>query len=422
MIQKRKIIPLIILFLIISIFFTTFIVIKPVKADVGPPDDINVWFSTDWQNADTDSMVSDVNTYMDIDIAFTTGDLVANSVYPSQWDYFHTNWDAITGTGTILYRNYTHGNHEDFYWVDKCGEAPWTHWPLEWVNRSRLTPPYDPSYGNFTLWLNNTKLGPNYTYVYGNVLFIVMGCDARREYGNCPDEVHSVEPWLDWCNQTIQNNQDYNIIILNHFDIETGTQDYYHGLLEQDDFYWIMDNYNVFAWIHGHTHYAPSVTVLHGTYHINAGKAPTSSVMFEFVDGSSTVDILQRNHVPHTWTETISGYDTLTLDYAFDSYYPGSGDEIYFISIDGSTNGTTTNDTTPTFAWSKVNNAIRYQLQIATDSGFSSIVVNLSDINENNYPSEYDDTGENVVFILPDANELSSYTTFYCRVRAGYLE
>ena len=388
----------------------------PVKADTGPPNDVNIMFTTDWQNAG--SPAADMNSGCDIDILFHLGDEVNAPWNQGEWDTFHSNWDSVTGTGTILYRNYLHGNHEGYYATLPCaGGGQWDGPDTPaWMNRSRLCPTYEAWMGNFYDYCNNTKIG-NYTYTYGNVLFIVLGTDFRDCLNG--QDVFSCMKWLDWCNETIQANQDMNIVILCHFGIETGTQDYYDGLWEQDEYYWIMDNYNVFAWIHGHTHRAPSVTNLHGTYHVNAGKGAgggDDSVMFYFVNGSSTVDIKQRNHDVHTWTDTISGFDTLTLDFAFDASWEREATTSQFISIDDGTNGTTIYNSTPTINWTVIADTSQYWLQIDNNADFSSPEINITDINQWNYPSNCDINATRVSFTLPNA--LTSYDKYYMRVKA----
>jgi len=89
-----------------------------------------------------------------------------------------------------------------------------------------------------------------------------------------------------------------------------------------------------------------------------------------------------------------------------------------FISIENSSNGTTISTSQPTFNWTKINNAGFYQLQIDNNIDFSSPEVNISNINEFEYPSEYWSNTTNVSFILPNENKLTSFGTFYCRVRA----
>ncbi|GAH46042.1 unnamed protein product, partial [marine sediment metagenome] len=94
-----------------------------------------------------------------------------------------------------------------------------------------------------------------------------------------------------------------------------------------------------------------------------------------------------------------------------------------FISINGRTNGTIIYDSTPTFNWTVVADTIQYWLQIDTEASFSSPwIVNLTDINEANYPSEYDENATRVSFTLPDANSLPNYfDVYYCRVCAKRL-
>jgi len=122
-------------------------------------------------------------------------------------------------------------------------------------------------------------------------------------------------------------------------------------------------------------------------------------------DGNLTVKAIRYN--------TGAILDTFTLNKTFSP----QASTPQFISIDGGSNGTTIYDSTPTFIWSNVTNAEYYQLQIATDSGFSNIVSNINNINEIVYPSEYSE-GTNVNFILPNSYALPSYNTYYCRVKA----
>ena len=95
-----------------------------------------------------------------------------------------------------------------------------------------------------------------------------------------------------------------------------------------------------------------------------------------------------------------------------------SNTEPSFISIDGGGNETSITSGNPTFIWNKVDEAVHYHLQIATDSGFSSLVVNLVNINEYNYPTYYSDSGTNISFTLPSADTLPTFGSYYCRVRA----
>ena len=89
-----------------------------------------------------------------------------------------------------------------------------------------------------------------------------------------------------------------------------------------------------------------------------------------------------------------------------------------FISIDGGTNGTVIYTSTPTFNWTTITGAVMYNLQVARDSAFTDLVVNLSDINEYEYPAYYNENATRVSFTLPNANALPSRREYFCRVRA----
>lgn len=89
-----------------------------------------------------------------------------------------------------------------------------------------------------------------------------------------------------------------------------------------------------------------------------------------------------------------------------------------FISIDDGINGTTVYNATPTFVWSKLVNAVQYWLQIANDSSFTNLVINISNVNRENYPSECTETTRKILFTIPGSDELMLYQTYYCRVKA----
>lgn len=91
-------------------------------------------------------------------------------------------------------------------------------------------------------------------------------------------------------------------------------------------------------------------------------------------------------------------------------------DPAEFISIEGGVNGTTIYTSNPTFNWTRVNRTARYHLEISTDSAFTSLVVNITDINEINYPTYYFENSTRVSFTIPDA--LPGHDTYYCCVRA----
>ena len=88
-----------------------------------------------------------------------------------------------------------------------------------------------------------------------------------------------------------------------------------------------------------------------------------------------------------------------------------------FASINDVANNSFTSIKTRSFNWSIDDDALCYQLQIATDSGFSNIVLNLNDINETNYAGDYDEKGNYVEF---DYNTPVAYGFKYYRVRPRY--
>lgn len=90
--------------------------------------------------------------------------------------------------------------------------------------------------------------------------------------------------------------------------------------------------------------------------------------------------------------------------------------KVQFISVDGRLNGTTVYTSNPTFNWTVGSNISQYQLQIANDSGFADLVVNITDINNANYPTYYTENSTRVSFVLPPAYSLDYDKTYYCRV------
>jgi len=107
------------------------------------------------------------------------------------------------------------------------------------------------------------------------------------------------------------------------------------------------------------------------------------------------------------------------LDYKFydASWESESSPDISIIDIQNKTNNSFIYISIPSFNWSIDNNASVYNLQIANDSGFTDLVVNLTDINVYNYPTYYSTNATEVNFILPSANQLEFYNKYYVRVK-----
>jgi hypothetical protein len=90
------------------------------------------------------------------------------------------------------------------------------------------------------------------------------------------------------------------------------------------------------------------------------------------------------------------------------------------ISIDGGINGLMINNSNPMINWTIVNDATRYELQISTSLSFSEseMIIDISNINETNYPSYYDENSTRISFVLPSGYELTENDKYYCRVKA----
>jgi len=69
------------------------------------------------------------------------------------------------------------------------------------------------------------------------------------------------------------------------------------------------------------------------------------------------------------------------------------------------------------FNWTKTSNTSKYNLQIAKDSDFTNMILNLTNVSAIDFPTYYIVAESNISFQLPDIYELEEYTTYYCRVR-----
>ena len=136
--------------------------------------------------------------------------------------------------------------------------------------------------------------------------------------------------------------------------------------------------------------------------------------------------VCKNNNTEITWTQEVDwdGNPMIHFRGVKGNFYTVSDSDnptgIQFISISGGINGTIIYNSTPVFNWTIVSNASQYQLQVSTTSSFgvSDLIVNLSNINEINYPTYYDENTTRASFILPIVNALPSYNKYYCRVRA----
>jgi len=88
------------------------------------------------------------------------------------------------------------------------------------------------------------------------------------------------------------------------------------------------------------------------------------------------------------------------------------------ISINGQGNSTTISDSTPTFNWTYINTSRKYNLLIASDSTFTTIILNLSNVSDAEFPSYYSTDETNVSFTLPEIYALQSFNTYYVKVKS----
>lgn len=302
--------------------------------------------------------------------------------------------------------------------------------------------------GSIDTFYSNCNASPlYYTWEYGNLLFIMVGTNSQipSDYmGYC---------WS-WFNNTVQNNQDKNIIVGTHHPVDycgvAGS--YYSGYFDEADVEWLCYNYDIALWVSGHTHSPhsnPNITANsddwgwqsngdfgdttfvstggnhHTPYHDlvpsgDTSPSPKSSESWYFClnDGSTSALLKSRNHSNPSWQ---TSYDCpLTLPFAFDA--PVS-DSILFISINGLDNTSQTIDNNRTFIWNKIDSATIYQLQVSNSSGFGTTFIDLDNISEGSglesMPGgDYSENATHVTFLLPYAYNITYYGNHYYRVRA----
>lgn len=95
-------------------------------------------------------------------------------------------------------------------------------------------------------------------------------------------------------------------------------------------------------------------------------------------------------------------------------------DILFFLYINSGVNNSITYTPIYFFNWTKGEDVSFYQLQIANDSGFTDIYVDIDDIDIVNYPVYYEEKGGYVEFTLPTIYRRSWHQDYYMRVRPGY--
>ena len=92
----------------------------------------------------------------------------------------------------------------------------------------------------------------------------------------------------------------------------------------------------------------------------------------------------------------------------------------YISSINSQQNNTVIEYANQTIIWTITDNTSFYELQIANDSAFTDIFLDLDDVCETNYSSYYSENSTHVTFQVPPAYNLKWQKPHYYRVRARY--
>ena len=85
-------------------------------------------------------------------------------------------------------------------------------------------------------------------------------------------------------------------------------------------------------------------------------------------------------------------------------------------SFNSGSNGSFFHTGTPAIKWTLEANAVSFHLQASTDNTFSSIVIDISDINEYIFPSHYSENLTHATFILPSEYRIANVNSYYWRV------
>jgi len=292
-------------------------------------------------------------------------------------------------------------------------------------------------------WVNSSA-GYNtesmaYTVQIHNILFIFL----PENYTNDPDYDRSFySDMQQWFDNVVASNQDKNIIVFSHFPIYGTTDGGYQNSWSDNDYLRPIDcfnntfaNYNIDLWVHGHLHGSdksnkwgvyisgskkPTFIFNAGAIRNNGVWQPAEDWFLIFHNNSNVVTLRYHDVSHHEWGGTYCpSYYNITLSYPVDlSPVSSSSSDIQIVSIDNQTSSPAEIHTgTPTFNWTKITGATKYWLQIDDNNDFSSPEVNLSDINETNYPDEYTEKGAYIEFHLPDS-EMLDYGTYWVRARA----
>lgn len=381
-----------------------------------------------------------------------SADAINDSVSLYDWDYHicigdqtenenQQDFDDMDSYNDIWYRNYSMklqkgfsfqllGNHE----FNTTGDVSYAN---EYIDRIH------------TFWINNSAEynteSLRYTVQIHNILLVFV----PENYSNDPDVDRSYyDDCQQWFDDVVSNNQDKIIIVFSHFPVygtTIGSQSSYDAnkyILPIDCFNDTLANYTVDLWFHGHLHGSdtssswgvnisgsnkPTFTVNCGALRNDGSWGPAESWFLILHNNSNVATLRYYDNTNNEWGGTYCpSYYNITLSYNVNLSFSTTGNgssENYtpeFVSIAGDTSSPVEiSNGTPVFNWTKISSATKYWLQIDNNSDFSSPEVNLTNVNETSYPSEYTEKGGYVEFLLPSAYELG-FGTYYTRVRAWY--
>ena len=107
------------------------------------------------------------------------------------------------------------------------------------------------------------------------------------------------------------------------------------------------------------------------------------------------------------------------LDYKFydTSWEPEDLSQVTILDISNKFNNSFIYTGIPSFNWTKDNNASLYSFQIANDSAFTDLVINISDLSIYEYPSYIFQNATEVRYNLPSEYELKYFNKYYVRVK-----
>ena len=146
------------------------------------------------------------------------------------------------------------------------------------------------------------------------------------------------------------------------------------------------------------------------------GLSQDSGYSFEWRDNDYLfIDVTRGGNTLSSYIDWMFVSNYTTIEPTVSSVSTQYDDDIQFLSINSGTNGTIVYSSTPTINWTIVTNTLQYHLEIDNNADFSSPEVNITDINQWNYPANCNINSTRVSFILP--SELSTYSKYYMRVK-----